>query len=267
MSKHGASKTLRRPIEPVDKSGDRPDDRAMPHNGLSLPPKPFTNPVVLALDVDTREEALRVADQVGDIVGGIKLGPRLCLRYGKSFVEEMAARAPVFLDNKHFDIPSTMEAAVRASFDAGASVVTVHALAGKEALRKMAEVETELNMRRPFRILSVTILTSWSHESMPPVLKEQKLSDHVVELADFVVASGLTGVVCSPLELKYLAGRGLFLLTPGIRFEDDDKGDQKRVAGPKEALAQGSSALVVGRPILQAANPRDAARRFVEACS
>lgn len=237
----------------------------MSKSTLSLPAKPFLNPVVLALDVDTREEALRIADQVGDVVGGIKLGPRLCLRYGQSLVEEMVARAPVFLDNKHFDIPSTMEAAVRASFDAGASVVTVHALSGAEALQRMAAVEAELNMRRPFRVLCVTILTSWSHESMPPVMKEQKLSEHVVELADFAVNAGLTGLVCSPLELKYLGGKGLFLLTPGIRFDTDERGDQKRVAGPREALEQGASALVVGRPILQAANPREAALRFVEA--
>ncbi|MFM6929706.1 MAG: orotidine 5'-phosphate decarboxylase / HUMPS family protein, partial [Bdellovibrio sp.] len=87
--------------------------------------QPMNNPLILALDVDTQEQAFKIADAVSDIVGGIKLGPRLCLRYGMEFVKEMAARAPIFLDNKHFDIPSTMEAAVRASFEAGASLVTV----------------------------------------------------------------------------------------------------------------------------------------------
>ena len=74
---------------------------------------PMKNPIILALDVDTRDQALKIADDLSDIVGGIKLGPRLCLRYGMDFVKEMAQRAPIFLDNKHFDIPSTMEAAVR----------------------------------------------------------------------------------------------------------------------------------------------------------
>ena len=76
---------------------------------------PMKNPLIVALDVDSREEALKLADELGDVVGGFKLGPRLCLRYGKDFVGEVAQRGPVFMDNKHFDIPSTMEAAVRAS--------------------------------------------------------------------------------------------------------------------------------------------------------
>ena len=94
------------------------------------------NPIILALDVDTRDKALRIVDEVCDVVGGVKLGPRLCLRYGIDFVREVAQRSPVFLDNKHFDIPSTMEAAVRASFEAGACLVTVHALSGLEVLKK-----------------------------------------------------------------------------------------------------------------------------------
>ncbi|HWU42011.1 MAG TPA: orotidine 5'-phosphate decarboxylase / HUMPS family protein, partial [Bdellovibrio sp.] len=78
---------------------------------------PMKNPIILALDVDTETQALSIADELSDIVGGFKLGPRLCLRYGMKFVKEIAQRGPIFLDNKHFDIPSTMEAAVRASFD------------------------------------------------------------------------------------------------------------------------------------------------------
>ncbi|WP_374033791.1 orotidine-5'-phosphate decarboxylase [Bdellovibrio bacteriovorus] len=226
---------------------------------------PMKNPIILALDVDTRDKALKIADDVSDIVGGIKLGPRLCLRYGMDFVKEMAQRAPVFLDNKHFDIPSTMEAAVRASFEAGASLVTVHALSGQEALTRMAAVEKELNQQRPFRILAVTILTSWDQNSLPVNMKSQPIAQHVTELAALVKDSGLSGVVCSPHELDLLQKRDLYLVTPGIRFSMQDSGDQKRIMGPKEALRAGASALVVGRPILEASNIKEAATDFVMA--
>lgn len=226
---------------------------------------PMRNPVILALDVDTRDQALKIADSLFEIVGGIKLGPRLCLRYGMDFVQEIAARAPVFLDNKHFDIPSTMEAAVRASFDAGASLVTVHALSGFEALTKMAALELELNKKRPFKILAVTILTSWDQQSLPASLKSQPISQHVLELVNLVQDSGLNGVVCSPHELDLLQKRDLYLVTPGIRFSMQDSGDQKRTMDPKEALRRGASALVVGRPILEAKNIKEAATDFVMA--
>ncbi|WP_413577429.1 orotidine-5'-phosphate decarboxylase [Bdellovibrio sp. HCB290] len=226
---------------------------------------PMKNPVILALDVDTRDQALRIADQVGDIIGGIKVGPRLCLRYGLEFVQELSQRAPIFMDNKHFDIPSTMEAAVRASFDAGASLVTVHALSGAEALKRVAAVEAELNKQRPFKVLAVTILTSWDQNSLPSVMKPQSISQHVTELASLVQNSGINGVVCSPHELDLLQNRGLYLVTPGIRFSMNDSGDQKRIMGPQEALEKGASALVVGRPILEAKDIKQAANQFVMA--
>lgn len=226
---------------------------------------PMKNPIILALDVDTRDQALKIADDVADIIGGIKLGPRLCLRYGMDFVKEMAQRAPIFLDNKHFDIPSTMEAAVRASFEAGASLVTVHALSGSEALKKMAEVEKELNQKRPFKILAVTILTSWDQASVPGNMKDQPIAQHVTDLATLVKNSGLSSVVCSPHELDLLQNRDLYLVTPGIRFSMQNSGDQKRIMGPKEAMQNGASALVVGRPILEAKDIKEAATDFVMA--
>lgn len=226
---------------------------------------PMKNPVIAALDVDSRDQALRLADQLADVVGGFKVGPRLCLRYGQDLVKDIAARGLVFVDNKHFDIPSTMEAAVRASFEAGATLVTVHALSGKEALTKMAAVENELNQIRPFKVLAVTILTSWDQSSMPTNFKQQPISQHVTELADQVSSSGMTGLVCSPHELDLLQNKGLYLVTPGIRFSMDSLGDQKRVMGPAEAIKAGASALVVGRPIIEAKNPRETATEYVMA--
>lgn len=231
----------------------------------NLRAEPMRNPIILALDVDTRDQALKIADSLSEIVGGFKLGPRLCLRYGMDFVKEVASRGPIFLDNKHFDIPSTMESAVRASFEAGASLVTVHALSGQEALTRMAEVEKELRQKRPFKILAVTILTSWDQNSLPVNMKAQPISQHVIDLAGLVKTSGLSSVVCSPHELDLLQSQDLYLVTPGIRFSMQDSGDQKRIMGPKEALRKGASALVVGRPILEAKDIKETATDFVMA--
>jgi orotidine-5'-phosphate decarboxylase len=221
--------------------------------------KPLRNPLIIALDVDTDTQALKLADELQDLAGGYKLGPRLVHRYGQKLSLEIAARAPLFIDCKFFDIPSTMEAAVQASFDSGASLVTVHALAGKEALQKVAMLEAMLNAQRDFRILCVTILTSWTELSFPPNFKSQPIATHVSELADLAKASGLQGVVCSPEELELLKGKGLFLVTPGIRAGSDAKGDQQRTKTPFAAMKAGASALVVGRPIIQAPDPRAAA--------
>lgn len=216
----------------------------------------FRNPVVVALDVDTSDEALRRADALADVAGGFKLGPRLCLRYGQELVRKVAQRGPVFLDNKHFDIPSTMTASLRASFDAGASAVTVHALAGAEALTEMAKIEKDFNAERPFVVLAVTVLTSWSERSFPPSFGPGSVGEHVDRLARMCRDVGLKGLVCSPHELGLLKGHGHFIVTPGIRAETDAKGDQTRTMGAAEAVKAGAGALVVGRPVLQAPDPR-----------
>lgn len=228
--------------------------------------QPFRNPLVVALDVDDLAQALSLADQLGALVGGFKLGPRLCLRYGMSLVKEIAARGPVFMDNKHFDIASTMLSSVLASFEAGSSVVTVHGLSGREALRNLAILEKELNQVRPFRILAVTILTSWDFASLPANFHKKPIADHVTDIVNLVTSTGLKGVVCSPEELPLFKDKGLFLVTPGIRFSTDEKGDQVRTAGPAEALQAGARVIVVGRPIIQDADPVEATHRFLKAC-
>lgn len=219
----------------------------------------------MALDVDSREKALHLVSELKDLAGGFKVGPRLILRYGQDFVQEIAKQAPVFVDCKFFDIPSTMKAAVKASFDAGASLVTVHAMAGEEALKELATLEKELSKQRPFRILAVTILTSWSQNSLPPVMKIAPISQHVKELAKLVIQSGITGIVCSPEELEILSDISAYKVTPGIRFATDAKGDQKRIMTPAEAIQKGSSLLVVGRPIVEAENPREALSKYLAA--
>jgi orotidine-5'-phosphate decarboxylase len=221
-------------------------------------------PLFVALDVDTDKEALRIADLTASFVGGFKIGPRLALRYGAPFLKEMASRAALFVDNKYFDIPSTMEAAVRASFEVGASLVTIHAQSGTEAMARLAVVEKELSAQRPFKILAVTVLTSFHKETLPRILKPLSIPDMVKDLAEQALESGLSGLVCSPEEIAILrkAFPSAYLLIPGIRLTGEEHGDQKRVADPCFAIQSGASALVVGRPIVQAANPAQAAKEY-----
>lgn len=225
------------------------------------------NPILVALDVDQPEKALEIAQELKGIVGGFKVGPRLVMKVGSSLVEKLSQLAPVFVDMKHFDIPSTMTSAIRASFDSGASLVTVHGMSGLEALSACAKLEAELNLIRPFRILSVSVLTSWNENSFPENFKSQSISQHVLNLVNLTKKSGLSGVVCSGHELDLFLNEKLFKVVPGIRMSQDSADDQKRILGPKEAIAKKASALVVGRPIIEAHDLKKAALEFVEAAT
>ncbi|HMN68732.1 MAG TPA: orotidine-5'-phosphate decarboxylase [Bdellovibrionales bacterium] len=226
----------------------------------------LTNPIFVAVDVDTAEDALKLVRGTRAFVGGFKVGPRLSLRYGETLLKEIARHGNMFVDSKFFDIPSTMESAVRAAFECGASFATVHAQAGKEALSLLAELEEELCKVRPFRILAVTILTSFRQDTLAPVVNQMPIPDQAKSLAKLVIDCGLTGLVCSPEEVESLrkAHPGAYLVTPGVRLSHEDRGDQKRVADPRAALARGASALVVGRPIYDAVDPAMAAKTYYE---
>lgn len=225
---------------------------------------PIRNPLIIALDVDSRERVLDLCEQLKAEAGCFKLGPRLILKYGESIISEVAGFAPVFVDMKHFDIPSTLISAARASFHAGASLITVHALSGLTALQQLADLEKELNQIRPFQILAVTILTSWDQNEVPANFQQYPIAQHVRSLAESVQQSGLHGLVCSSHEIELLSELSLNLVTPGIRFPEDSSQDQKRIMGPREAIQLGSSALVVGRPILEAQNPQSMAKKYLE---
>jgi len=232
-----------------------------------MPQALLSNPIFVALDLDDIAQVRKIAGDVAPFVGGFKVGPRLCMRYGPSLVTELAQLRPVFVDNKYFDIPNTMEAAIAATFDAGASFVTVHAQAGAEALRRLSELEAKLNRERPFKILSVTILTSFAQHQLPAPSREMTIARQVEALAELTLESGLTGLVCSADEVQALRRRyaEAFLVVPGIRLPGGEMGDQIRVADPGSALAAGASALVVGRPIIGAQDPVAAAKLFAEA--
>lgn len=228
--------------------------------------RPYTNPLFVALDLDSAEDALHLAEQLSEVVGGFKIGPRLVYRYGSDFVKKVATHGPVFLDCKFFDIPSVMEASVQAAFDSGATLCTVHAQAGPVALQRLSKLEEKLNQQRPFQVLAVTILTSFSPESLPENWKEQPIADHVLQLAKLAQNSGIRGIVCSgeelPLFLDNPELKKLDKIVPGIRMKSDDSQDQKRVVEPKEALSAGATMIVVGRPIVESKDPKQAALNY-----
>ena len=217
------------------------------------------------------------------------------MRYGEEIVKSCASLAPVFIDLKFLDIPSTMETSVRASFASGASLVTVHAWSGSEALKRLAKLEKELNTQRPFKILVVTILTSFNEHtgavasqsaaeaeatvpltsqtssmvssSMAPTMKNLPLSEQVITLADFASDCGLKSFVCSAQESALIRQKhkDSFIVTPAIRFADENPSDQKRIQDPQQAMQNGASAIVVGRPIIQAPDPLAQAQKYLHA--
>lgn len=226
----------------------------------------MSNPIFVALDVDDDKAALALVKECRAFVGGFKVGPRLALRYGETFLKEVARHGNMFIDNKYFDIPNTMEAAVRASFEVGASFCTVHAQAGPEALTLLAELEESLSRTRPFRILAVTVLTSFKQDTLPTIVRQLSIAEQTRALAQQAIDCGISGLVCSPEEVESLRTLypNAYLVTPGVRLSHEDRGDQKRISDPRTALQRGASALVVGRPIYDALEPALAAKAYYE---
>ena len=203
-------------------------------------------PVFVALDLETKKQALSLVKSTQNYVQAYKIGPRLFLNYGKTLIEDIKQLAPdtqIFLDFKFYDIPSSTVEAVHSAFQAGADFVTVHASVGEETLNLLYQLECQLSKKRKFKILFVTVLSSVSFSL--------EIEKKVFNLADIVYRAGLKGLVCSPWEAGVLRDKypDVFLVTPGIRWEGDGKEDQKRVMTPLQALQAGSSALVMGRSL------------------
>lgn len=222
---------------------------------------------MLALDVDSEAEVDRYLSLVGQEVGAIKIGPRLGFKYGSQIINKVQKVAPVFVDNKYFDITSTVLSSVQTSFESGATFVTVHALNGLETLTELAQLEEKLNKTRPFKILAVTVLTSWSEKNIPSNFKSQSIDEHVLSLAQIVEQAGLSGVVCSGHELSLLP-KSLFKVVPGIRTVEEitssQKQDQKRVISPSQAIHLGANGLVIGRSILNSRDPQKTVQQILE---
>ena len=227
--------------------------------------------LIFALDVSTAKEAGALVRQLRDSVGMFKVGKQLFLREGPKILSYIRERgAEVFLDLKFHDIPQTV---ARASVEAtrlGVAMFNVHASGStpmmREAVRQVRRACRTEHLRRP-RMLAVTVLTSLSATELTSVGVSAPVEDQVLRLALLAMESGMDGVVASPHEIRVIreaCGPRFLIVTPGIRRDSDDKGDQNRVHGPAEAVAAGADYVVVGRPIREANDPRMEAELIID---
>jgi len=230
-----------------------------------------TNPLLIALDVDSVARAVETAALLHGVVGGLKVGKQLFVSEGPQIVETLTARGErVFLDLKFHDIPNTVAGAVRAATRIGTWMLNVHASGGREMMRAAidaaGEEATRLGRPRPL-VIAVTVLTSIDAATLQSVGVTRPLIDQVEALAVLARESGLDGVVASAQEatrIRAACGPDFLIVTPGIRPSATKTDDQARTLTAGQAIAAGATHLVVGRPVLQASNPRTAAEQLTE---
>jgi orotidine-5'-phosphate decarboxylase len=216
------------------------------------------NPIIVALDVSSVDEATELAERIGDGVGGFKLGLQLFSSGGPAAVRALGDRR-VFLDLKLHDIPTTVSGAVRAVAPLHVELLTVHGLGGR------AMLEAANDAKRDEKILAVTILTSLDDAAckelgLPPP------AEAVPMLAELAFATGCDGVVCAPTDVaavRAICPAPFLIVTPGIRPTGSDPNEQARASTPRAAIDAGADRIVVGRPITQADDPAAAARAIL----
>ncbi len=220
--------------------------------------------VVLALDLPNASEAIRLLDRLPE-VRWVKVGSILMTREGAPLVRALIARGHrVFLDLKWHDIPNTVAGAVMAARELGVSMATVHALGGRTMMEAAA-----VAAGGDLALVGVTVLTSHDVASFGRATgrRDVSLAEEAARQAEEAASAGLAGVVCSSAEVasvRRVLPEGALVVVPGIRRETDTTGDQVRVATAKEAVRAGATHLVVGRPVLHAADPADALRLLSE---
>jgi orotidine-5'-phosphate decarboxylase len=229
--------------------------------------------LIVALDLESAEEALRLFDELRNEAGMFKVGSQLFTKAGPELVRRLVADgARIFLDLKFHDIPNTVAAAAREAVRLGVALFNVHASGGTEMMRRASDATAEeaarLGVKKP-SLIAVTVLTSMDAEALSETgLEAANVEEHVRRLARLADASGLDGVVASPHEIvpvREAVGRADFLVvTPGIHPSAVAYADQKRVMSPGDAVRHGADFVVVGRAILNSPDPALAARALVE---
>jgi orotidine-5'-phosphate decarboxylase len=236
-----------------------------PRPPLPLPMADY-NPIICAIDTTDEEEAGSLTRRLSHQVGASKLGLEFFTANGAAGVHRITGgQAPVLLDLKFHDIPTTVARAIRATAGIDTFMMTVHTAGGRAMLRAAIDASMEVaaltGKSRPM-IIGVTVLTSLDQDDLCMTGVSHTLTDQVKRLADLAQASGLDGVVCSAYEISLLrrhCGEDFKLVVPGIRPEGGSADDQKRVMTPKEAIRRGANYLVIGRPITRSHSPVEAA--------
>ncbi len=218
--------------------------------------------LIVALDVSSAAEAQKLVSRIGDAAGIYKVGLQLFIAEGPSIVRDLVSSGRrVFLDLKLHDIPTTAALAVKAATELGAHMLTIHASGGSAMLR----AATEASAGR-INLLAVTVLTSLSDEDMQEIGVLGRASDQVLRMASLAQSSGCQGIVASPWEssmVRKALGEGFAIVTPGIRPSGAETNDQQRIATPAQAISNGASHIVVGRPITHAPDPARATQAII----
>ena len=224
-------------------------------NGIMNDPK-----IIIALDYPAAAPALALTDRLQPELCRLKVGKELFVATGPVLLEQLMRRGfEIFLDLKFHDIPNTAAQACKAAASLGVWMVNVHALGGRRMLEAAREAVAQV--AKPPKLIAVTVLTSMAQEDLVDLGIADKPAELVLRLAALARDSGLDGVVCSAqeaLQLRSKYGEGFCLVTPGIRPADSAADDQSRIMTPLSAIKAGSSYLVIGRPITQAADPLQA---------
>ena len=224
--------------------------------------------VIVACDFPGREETMAFLDRFTEEKPYCKIGMELFYAEGPSIVREIKARGhKIFLDLKLHDIPNTVKSAMRVLSGLDVDMLNLHAAGTMAMMTAALEGLTRPDGSRPL-LIAVTQLTSTDQESMERDLWiERPMPDVVMHYAETAKNAGLDGVVCSPLEAEKVhtvCGKNFLTVTPGVRFPEGDRGDQKRVLSPADAKRVGSDYIVVGRPITRAEDPVAAYRRCLK---
>jgi orotidine-5'-phosphate decarboxylase len=229
--------------------------------------------LLVALDVDNAIVAIELSARLQGRVGGIKIGSTLFTAEGPNLVRRLVDMGHrVFLDLKFHDIPHQVAGAAASATKLGVWMMTIHTSGGVDmmkAAKRAADEAASARSVKPPLVVGVTALTSLSDQALVDIGVARPMGPHVENLAALAQAAGLDGVVASPQELPILRRRfpDLVIVTPGIRAASAPADDQSRTLSAREALAAGASYLVVGRPIVAAADPRKAAEEIASSCA
>ncbi len=227
--------------------------------------------LIAALDFHTAELAKKAVEDIGDSVVYYKVGMELYYAAGNEMIRFLKEREKkVFLDLKLQDIPNTVAGALRVLTELGVDMMNVHAVGGRKMMATAAEAvrskAAELGIPAP-KLIAVTILTSMDKEQFDALHYDNTIEEQVVALARLAKDAGLDGVVASPKEaaaIREACGPEFLIVTPGVRPAGAALNDQSRVTTPAQAFANGSTHIVVGRPIMQAEDRHAAAAKIVE---